>query len=125
VTTWTSDQLTAIGNADELQIAPRRDDGQLRKPVTIWVVRDGDDLYVRSYRGVGAAWFRGAQLRHEGHVRAGGVDQDVTFAAETDPGVNDLLDAAYRAKYSRYGGSYVDAMVAAGARATTLKLVPR
>ena len=90
--------------------------------MTIWVVRDGDDLYVRSYRGAGAAWFRGTQLRHEGHVRAGGVDKDVAFSEVTDPGVNDQIDAAYRAKYS---GSYVAPMVAAGARATTLKLVPR
>jgi hypothetical protein len=122
MTTWTPDELTAIAAADELQIAARRDDGQLRKPVTIWVVRHGDDLYVRSYRGAGAAWFRGAQVRHEGHVRAGGVDKDVTFAAEADPGVNQQVDAAYRAKY---GGPYVEAMVAPGARATTLKLVPR
>ena len=122
MTTWTSDELTAIGNADELQIASLREDGQLSKPVTIWVVRDGDDLYVRSFRGAGAGWFRGTQLRHQGHVRAGGVDKDVTFVAETGPGVNDQVDAAYRAKYS---GSYVDPMVAAGVRATTLKLVPR
>jgi hypothetical protein len=122
MTTWTPGELTAIGNADELQIAPRRDDGQLRKPVTIWVVRDGDDLYVRSYRGAGAAWFRGAQVRHEGHVQAGGVDKDVSFAAETDPGVNDRIDAAYRVKY---GGPYVNDMVSAAVRATTLRLVPR
>jgi hypothetical protein len=122
MTTWTPDELTAIADADELQIAPRRDDGQLSKPVTIWVVRDGGNLYVRSYRGAGAAWFRGTQVRHEGHVQAGGVDKDVTFAAETDPGVNDQIDAAYRAKY---GGPYVDAMVTTEVRATTLKLVPR
>src|ERR1700685_2225412 len=101
MTTWTSDELTAIGNADELQIAPIRDDGQLRNPVTIWVVRDGDDLYVRSYRGAGSSWFRGVQVRHEGRIRAGGVDKDVSFAQETDAGVNDHVDAAYRAKYSR------------------------
>jgi hypothetical protein len=122
MTTWTSDELAAIGNANELQIAPRQDDGQLHKPVTIWVVRGGDDLYVRSYRGAGAAWFRGTQMRHEGHVQAGGVDKDLSFAAETDPGVNDQIDAAYRAKY---GGPYVDTMVDTEVRATTLKLVPR
>lgn len=29
---------------------------QLLNPVTIWVVRVGDDLYVRSYEGRGGAW---------------------------------------------------------------------
>jgi hypothetical protein len=48
---WTSDELARIGTADELQIAPLRDDGTPRTPVPIWVVRDGDDLYIRSYRG--------------------------------------------------------------------------
>jgi hypothetical protein len=125
MTAWTGDELARIGTADELDIAPLRPDGTLRNPVTIWVVRHGDDLYVRSYRGPGGAWFRGALARHEGHIRAGGVDKNVTFAAETDPAVNDQIDAAYRAKYHRYSGTYVDPMVTPAARATTLKLVPR
>lgn len=121
---WTNDELTKIGEADELQIAPARRDGSLRKPVTIWVVRHGDDLYVRSWRGRTAAWFRGTQVRHEGHIRAGGVEKDVTFV-DADPGINDQLDAAYRTKYRQSGGTYVDPMVTPEARATTIKLVPR
>jgi hypothetical protein len=122
---WTTDELGKIGAADELEIAPRQRDGGLRAPVTIWVVRHDDDLYVRSYRGTGGSWFRGVQVRHEGHIQAGGVDKDVTFVQEADPGVNDRIDAAYRTKYGRYSGTYVDPMVAPDARATTLKLVPR
>jgi hypothetical protein len=125
MTTWTTDELAAIAAADELEIAPLRPDGTQRPPVTIWVVRDGDDLYVRSYRGRDSGWFRGTQASHEGRIRAGGVDRDVTFVDEADPGVNDQIDAAYRAKYRRFGASYVDPMVADGARAATLKLAPR
>jgi hypothetical protein len=122
---WTSDELAAIDAADELEIAPHRLDGTHRPPVTIWVVRAGDDLYVRSYRGGGSAWFRGAEVSHEGHIRAGGVDKDVTFVDVADAGVNDQIDAAYRAKYRRFGASYVDPMVAERARTATLKLAPR
>ena len=125
MTTWTSDELTKIGTADELQITSLRGDGTLRKPVTIWVVRIGDDLYVRSYRGRDGAWFRATQVRHEGHIRAGGVAKDVTFIEETDPDLNDQIDAAYRTKYRRYDARYVDPMVGAEARAATIKLVPR
>ena len=121
--TWSKDELDTIGSADELQIAPLRRDGTLRKPVTIWVVRLGDDLYVRSYRGRGGAWFRGTQVRHQGRIWAGGVEQDVTFVEETDPGINDQIDAAYRAKYRR-SASYVPPMISPEARATTLRLVP-
>ena len=125
MTAWTSDELAAIDAADELEISPHRLDGTQRHPVTIWVVRTGDDLYVRSYRGGGSAWFRGAEISHEGHIRAGGVDKDVTFVDTPDPGLNDQIDAAYRAKYRRFGASYVDPMVAERARTATLKLAPR
>jgi len=96
-TAWTSDELSNIGAAEELQIAPLQQDGSLRKPVTIWVVRHGDDLFVRSVNGRTATWFRGAQLRHEAHIHAGGVDKDVLLV-ETDD-LNDAIDTAYRTKY--------------------------
>lgn len=124
MTTWTSEELDMIGRADELEIAPLRGDSTLRKGVTIWVVRHGDDLYVRSWRGRGGAWFRAAQARHEGYIRAGGVEKDVTFVEEPDSGINDQIDAAYRTKYRRYA-SYVPPMISPDARATTLKLVAR
>jgi hypothetical protein len=124
MTTWTTDELRKIGAAEELRIAPRRRDGTLGKPVTIWVVRVGDDLYVRSWRGPTGSWFHAAQQTHEGHIQAGGVENDVTFVEEPDPGLNDQIDAAYRSKYRRSSAGYVDPMVAPEARATTLKIVP-
>jgi hypothetical protein len=124
MTAWTSDELRTIGAAEELELAPLRSDGTLRKPVTIWVIRHGDDLYVRSWRGRGGAWFRAAQARHAGRIRAGGIAKDVTFVEETDPSVNDQIDAAYRTKYRRYA-SNIPPMIGPEARATTIKLVPR
>lgn len=70
---WTHDELDKIGKADELQIVTLRPDGTPRKPVTIWVVRHGDDLYVRSGYGDRAAWYRGARRRRDGRIMAGGV----------------------------------------------------
>ena len=124
MTTWTSDELTKIGTAEELEIASLRRDGTLRNPVTIWVVRHGDGLYVRSVNGRTAAWFRGTQVRHEGHIQAGGVDKDVTFV-EADPDINDQIDAAYRTKYRRYAASIISHIVSPEARSATIKLVPR
>jgi len=124
MTAWTSAELAAIADADELRIASQRSDGTLREPVIIWVVRDGDNLYVRAYKGRDGAWFRGARQRHQGHIRAGGIDKDVTLVEESDTAINDRIDAAYRAKYGRYGASYLDPMVADAARAATLRLAP-
>jgi hypothetical protein len=125
MTTWTKDELDKIAAADELQIASLRPDATLGKPVTIWVVRIGDDLYIRSYKGRGGSWFRAAQAHHAGRIRAGGVEKEVTFVDETDPGINDEIDAAYRTKYRGYSAQYVDPMVAAEAQSTSIKLVPR
>ena len=123
MTAWTSEELTRIGTADELEIASARPDGSLRNPRTIWVVRVGDDLYVRSMYGRGGGWFPATQAR-QGHISAGGVDQDVTFA-DADPDLNDQVDAAYRDKYRRYGPSIIGGVVNPGARAATIKLAPR
>ena len=124
MSTWTNDELNKIGKAEELQIASLRSDGTLRKPVIIWVVRLGEDLYVRSVNGRGSAWFRGVQTRHEGHIRAGGVDKDVAFVEETDSNINDQIDAAYATKYRRYA-SIARSMTTPAVRAATIKLMPR
>jgi hypothetical protein len=124
MTAWTSDELTRIGTATELEIASARPDGTLRKSRTIWVVRVGDDLYVRSMYGRAGGWFPGTQVRHQGHIRAGGVDKDVTFA-DADPDRNDAIDAAYRDKYRHYGERIIGGVVNPEARAATIKLVPR
>jgi len=124
MTTWTSNELERIEAADELEIAPLRRDGTLRNPVTIWVVRHGDDLYVRAVNGRTGAWFRGTQVRHEGRIWAGGVEKDVTFV-DADHGIDDQIDAAYRAKYRRYSARFIDPTVTPEARVATIKQVPR
>jgi hypothetical protein len=120
---WTSDELDTIGDVEELTLASTRRDGTLRKPVTMWVVRSGDDLYVRSVNGRDASWFRGAISRHEARIRAGAVEKDVALL-EIDA-ATDAIDAAYHAKYDRRYPSIVPRIVAAEPRSATLKLVPR
>jgi hypothetical protein len=121
---WTSDELTKIDTADELEIASTRRDGTLRRPTTIWVVRLGDDLYVRSVNGRTAVWFRGTRVRHEGRIRAGGVEKEVAFA-DVDEGIDDQIDDAYREKYRRYSSNIVGSVLTTEARSATIKLVPR
>ena len=124
MTTWTSTELDRIAGAEELQFASMRRDGTLRDRVTIWVVRVGDDLYVRAVRGR-AGWFRGTQTRHKGRIWAGGVEKDVNFVIEDDPETQRRIDAAYRAKYGHYPPRYVDPVLTPEALDATLKLVPR
>ena len=123
MTTWTNDELARIGAAEEMEFAPLKSDGALRKPTTIWVVRQGDDIYIRPIHGRTSSWFRAAQERHEAHIRADGVEKDVRLV-ETDDR-NDEIDDAYRGKYRQYSASVVGTVVSPQARAATLRLVPR
>jgi hypothetical protein len=121
---WTNDDLEKVGNAEELQLASIRPDGTLRRYVTMWVVRAGDALYVRSAYGPDNPWYRRAKESGAGRIRAGGLERNVTFA-DAAPDVHAAIDAAYHAKYDRYGPGIVGTVVGAAAEAVTLKLVPR
>ena len=120
--TWTPEQLTALGDADEVEITSRREDGTLRPFVTIWAVRAGDDIIVRSAYGTANGWYKRAVASGTGAIRAGGVEADVAFEPVTDR--HDEIDAAYHAKYDKYGSRTVNPVVSAESHAATLRLVP-
>lgn len=120
--TWTQDELDRIGSAEELRLASVRADDTLRPYVTMWVVRAGDDLYVRSAYGPDNPWYRRAKASGAGRIRAGGLERDVAFA-EADPGAHAAIDAAYHAKYDRYGPRMVGTVVGPATQAVTIRLV--
>lgn len=120
---WTSDELDTIGSAEEVTISTMRQDGSLRTPVIIWIVRHGDDLYIRSVNGRSGSWFRGALTRNEARIRAGSLEKDVSLVEAGD--VNDEIDDAYREKYQERYPGITPSMVTPEVRSTTLRLVPR
>jgi hypothetical protein len=124
MTTWTSEELGTIGDAEELGVASPRPDGTMRPYVTIWVVRAGDELYIRSAHGVDNPWFRRARATGRGRVSAGGLERDVTFA-EADGDAHPDIDRAYHTKYDRYGPAIVNPVVGPVAATATLRLLPR
>ena len=109
---WTVDELDRIGDADELRLAPRREDGTLRGAVSIWGVRVGDELYVRSWRGDGGRWYRAARASGEGQVSAGGM----AGVAPQDAGVaGGLVNVAHHLGGALGLGILVTVFDAAGA----------
>ena len=124
MTAWTDVERRRIGEAEELQLASERPDGTLRPYVTMWVVRVDDQLYVRSAYGPDNPWFRRAMASGVGRIRAGGLERDVTFP-EPAPDVHPDIDAAYHAKYDRYGPEIVGTVVGPQAHDVTIRLVPR
>ncbi len=121
---WTADELSRIGEAEELEVASYRPDGTLRPYVIIWVVRVGEELYIRSAYGPENGWFRRAKASGVGRIRAGGIERDVTFSA---PGsdVHPAIDAEYHAKYDSHGPRVVGTVVGEDKAPLTIRLVPR
>jgi hypothetical protein len=123
MTTWPKERLRRIAEADDLHIAPYRDDGVTSgTPTWIWSVAVGEALYVRAYNGRSSRWYRAAMKQKAGQIVAAGMTNEVTFE-QADGGLDDVIDEAYRAKYG--GSPYLEPMIASSARSATVKVMPR
>ena len=119
---WTGEELRRIGGAEELRLAARRPDGSLQPLTTMWVVRAGNDLYVRSAGGPDRPWYRHALASGTGRIEAGDTVAEVIFAVAA-PEANQDIDAAYHAKYDRYGPAIVGHVTGPAAHAVTIGLI--
>ena len=120
---WAKNELRGIAAADDLHIAPLREDGATYgTPTWIWCVAVDDALYVRPYNGKDSRWYQAAICQKAGRITAAGLTKEVTFAHVTGP-INDRIDQAYRRKYR--DSPYLDPMIGAGPRAATLRIAPR
>jgi hypothetical protein len=123
MTAWTKDEISRIGESEEVDVAAVTRAGSVRNRVTIWLVRHGEDLFVRSVRGREGAWFRAVQGSKNGRIWAGRLERDIRFE-EAGAAINDEIDAAYRSTYRRYAGRILNSVLTPEARSTTLRLVP-
>ena len=120
---WAKNELRGIAAADDLHIAPLREDGATYgTPTRIWSVAVDDELYVRPYNGKNSRWYQAAMRQKAGRITAAGLTKEVTFAHVKGP-INDRIDQAYRRKYR--DSPYLDPMIGAGPRAATLRIAPR
>ena len=120
---WAKEELRKIAEADDLHIAPFREDGNTYgTPTWIWSVACGDALYVRGYNGTKSRWYQAALHQKAGRIIAAGLTKEVSFEAVEGP-LNDSIDDAYRSKYAE--SPYLKPMIAAPARAATVKIMPR
>jgi hypothetical protein len=121
--TWSNEELQKIAETDDLHISPFREDGKTYgTPTWIWSVVVDGGLYVRSYSGQSGRWYQAAIQQKSGRIMAAGMTKEVVVEPLNGP-INDRIDDAYRAKYA--SSPYLKPMVSAGARAATVKLMPR
>jgi hypothetical protein len=125
-TPWSPDQLRAIESAHELEISGTRRDGTLRRWVPVWVVRVGEDVYVRTWFRRTTGWFGHAVETGRARVRVPGLETDVAVEdiGAGDAALRAAIDEAYRAKYRTPDGGSVARMTADEAAAATLRLSP-
>jgi len=122
VSGWTAEELQRIGGAEELRLASRRQDRSLRPFTTMWVVRAGHDLYVRSAGRPNRPWHRHAIATRAGRIEAGGAGADVHFETAA-PETNQDIHSAYHAKYDRYGPGIAGHVTRPAAHAVTIRLI--
>ena len=123
MTFWPIDELRSIADADDLHVAPFREDGATPgTPTWIWSVAVDDALYARPYNGRNSSWYQAAVRQKAGRIIAVGVTKDVLFEPIEGPN-SDAIDDAYRAKY--HNSPYLSSMVSERARAATVKITPR
>src|SRR5260370_40667110 len=121
--TWSKEELRKIAEADDLHIAPFRDDGvTYGTPTWIWSVAVDGALYVRAYNGQNSRWYQAAVRQKAGRITAAGLTKEVAFEPVDGP-INDLLDDAYRQKYGE--SPYLRPMIGPSARSATVRVMPR
>jgi hypothetical protein len=72
----------------------------------IWIVRLGDDFYVRSAYGRGSAWFRAVQTQHQGRISCKVIEKDVIFL-HADKNLKRGDRCCLSWQYHRNGAEYV------------------
>jgi hypothetical protein len=124
---WSPEQLKRIEHAEELEIAVKRPDGTTRRPVPVWVVCAGDQVYVRTWHRRNGGWFGHVLESRQARIHVADLEADVTVedVGADKPELRVGVDAAYRAKYGHYGAGSVDRMVTDDAAAATLRLVAK
>jgi hypothetical protein len=117
---WNDEELRILDRVREIRVTGRREDGSLRRLTIVWQVVVNGKLYVRSVRGIDGRWYKGVITHYEGAIDFDGQTRSVTYIP--DHSVDDLIDAAYFAKYGN--GSSSQAIINMTANATTLRIEP-
>jgi hypothetical protein len=116
------DELSLIDKANDLHIAPFREDGKTYgTPTWIWEVVVDGDLYVRAYNGINSRWYKSAISQKAGRIIAAGITKEVLYVP-IQGDINDTIDEAYKKKYSN--SPYLAPMINSRARAATIKVIP-
>ncbi len=118
---FASDDLRLIAATREVRIETGLPDGPVHSAI-IWVVVDGEDVFVRSWLGERARWYRETRADAEVTLIAGERRIRATAVSATDPESIRRCSAGFLTKYRN--SKSAQSMVAEDILDTTLRLEP-
>ena len=118
---FADDDVELLARTPEIRIETRCPDGPLHSAI-IWVVVDGDDVFVRSWLGARARWYREAVANPAVTIVAGDRRLPAVSAHATDPDSVRRCSDGFLSKYLK--SKSAQSMVAEDILDTTLRLEP-
>ena len=108
---WSASDAAAMTGPQEVHLRTQRRDGSLRSPRIIWIVGDGDRVFIRSTNARGADWFRWAIATGTGRIEARGAEFDVRFEELTDEALEfaEKMFTLAREGHTEHLAAYIDA----------------
>jgi hypothetical protein len=115
-------ELQHLADAEEITIGFLRPDGSTGS-TPVWIVRTGDDIFVRSMHGQRGGWYRRLRANPDGMV----TDEAHTHLVRAEPVADERTkEEVTRAYSTKYGDSpYVRPLLTEEASGATLRLEPR
>ena len=115
------DTLDLLERTMEVDIETVAPDGPPHR-ATIWIVTDGGDAFIRTWKGPKTRWYREALANPAVAIHVEGQRLTATVVPATDPASIERASAGYRRKHA--GDPATDAMVSDEVLETTLRVVP-
>jgi hypothetical protein len=116
---YSQEELDLIDRTEEVEIETSPDAGDTHRTI-IWAVVDGDSVFIRSYRGANARWYREALANPRVALHVGGRRLTMTAVPAPDPDSIERTSAGILRKYS--GDPAAPAMVRPDLLDLTLRL---
>jgi hypothetical protein len=118
---FADDDLARLAAATEIEIETQAP-GEAARRTVIWVVADGSDVFVRTYKGPNSRWYRDALANPAVAILVDGRRLAATAIPATDPDSIERTSAGYMRKYP--DDSSTPAMLWPNVVDTTLRLEP-
>ena len=118
---FSEEDLASLERAEEVEIETQAPDKAARRTV-IWVVVDGGEVFIRTYKGPDSRWYRDAMANPAVAIHVDGRRLPATAIPATDPDSIERTSSGFLRKYANDRSA--QAMVAPDVLETTLRLEP-